>query len=239
MNLNELVTLPEDSEHRPDAIREALVKLRQVKDLTNVALGHLLYEVREKEYYKQWTYEEDGETKNFTSVEQYAFIEHNYDRTSTSTFIRIYETFVLKLGQPEERINSVGWGKLKMLLPRVDQDNVDEMLDIAEQNTQTKLKEIIHDADEESAKPKSSSDEEDVKWVKHKFALTEGQHQLLEKTFTIIEKVHGIESDSGKLEFLCATMLTSDNVEEYNQSLKANIGFIERAFGVKLQIVEE
>jgi len=241
-SLNSILAIA-DTGDRPTAVRDTLTKLRHLKDLTNVALGQLLWEVRENRYYENWTYEEDGEVKHFKSVDQYAFIEHNYDRTSTTTFIRVYETFILNLGISEERINQIGWGKLKMLLPRVDEENVEEWLTTAEGNTQTDLREIIDDYEYENETNVETSTEQvetvDAVWVKHKFALTSSQSDILETAFKKIEEVEGLTNDGSKLEYLCATYLTSANIESGEASLADNMKLVERAFGVKLQIAQE
>lgn len=230
----EVEEVPKDAE----SVLRTLRDLNRMRTMSSLAIGNLLYEADQSEFYKQWTYEEDGETKTYTSIEQFAFIEFSYERTATQTLMRIYKRYVLELGVDEDRLQQIGWGKLKMLLSQIDETNAERWLAEAENNSQTDLrtkineiKDAVDDAVEETS--------DTPKWVKYAFAVTEEQAEVVETTMRLLESNQNLESDSSKLEFLCSQYLISEHAEGENRSLEHFISVIESTFGVQLMVVPE
>jgi len=233
--MNELsIEIREDNPSQ--SVLENLRKINRLRSMSNVAFGHLLYEANEKGYYKDWTYQENGETKAYTSVYQAAMIEFSYDTSSIRTFMRVYETFILDLKIPQERINEISWAKLKMLLPRVDETNVEDWLEKAENNSQNDLRDNINES--QSGDQMEYQDLDDnPKWAKLNFVASEEQAEVIRLAMRLAKDHQELEKEAAQLEYIAASYLLASPEDNKLQALEKYIAIVENIFGVNLEVV--
>jgi len=96
---------------QPDRVRARIVELVNQLGENTYELGQNLYEVKYGNLYLEWGY---------GSFEEYVAEEVNFERRKADYCIGIWEKLSQKLGIPWERIEGIGWSKIKTVLPVIE-----------------------------------------------------------------------------------------------------------------------
>lgn len=102
-----------------------------------LSIGEGLYWIREMDGYHELGYD------SFTAY--LGSPDVGMSRQYAYSFMKVYETFGLQLPCSPERLEPIGVNKLYMIADHVDEDNVDEMLAMAEGNSMSDLDKYLSD----------------------------------------------------------------------------------------------
>lgn len=106
-------------------VLDAAVQLNSAANQTFITLGGILKYIHENGTYKTLGYEGKEGFKN------YAQGELGIDYRRSMYYIKIYE-MISEFGIPEDRAASIGWSKLLLLPSYMAEDNVEQLLELAE-----------------------------------------------------------------------------------------------------------
>jgi len=218
------------SENRSQTLLGFVEQVKQLKTCSNVVLARVLYEIEKNEYFKDWTYTEDGLTKNYNSISDFGRIVFEYSSSTTKTFLRIHEKFVVELQVADERLADLSWGNLKIVCPHVNADNLDMVLKLCEGKQKDVREWASQFAEEKNESP-----------PKYSFTCSVDQAEIFDQALEVsrdqIAKMGGSPpNESHVWEYICSQFLMiSDEV----MSLQDYLRLLESRFDVKLGLVED
>jgi len=232
MTMNNLIETVKNlpSENRAQTLLGFVEQVKQLKTCSNVVLARVLYEIEKNEYFKEWTYTEDGLTKNYSSISDFGRIVFEYSSSTTKTFLRIHEKFVVELQVADERLADLSWGNLKIVCPHVNADNLDMVLKLCEGKQKEVREWASQFAEEKNESP-----------PKYSFTCSVDQAEIFDQALDVsreqIAKMGGSPpNDSHVWEYICSQFLMiSDEV----MSLQDYLKLLESRFDVKLGLVSD
>jgi hypothetical protein len=232
MTMNNLIETVKNlpSENRSQTLLGFVEQVKQLKTCSNVVLARVLYEIEKNEYFKEWTYTEDGLTKNYSSISDFGRIVFEYSSSTTKTFLRIHEKFVVELQVADERLADLSWGNLKIVCPHVNADNLDMVLKLCEGKQKEVREWASQFAEEKNESP-----------PKYSFTCSVDQAEIFDQALDVsrdqIAKMGGSPpNDSHVWEYICSQFLMiSDEV----MSLQDYLKLLESRFDVKLGLVSD
>lgn len=232
MTMNNLIETVKNlpSENRSQTLLGFVEQVKQLKTCSNVVLARVLYEIEKNEYFKEWTYTEDGLTKHYSSISDFGRIVFEYSSSTTKTFLRIHEKFVVELQVADERLADLSWGNLKIVCPHVNADNLDMVLKLCEGKQKEVREWASQFAEEKNESP-----------PKYSFTCSVDQAEIFDQALDVsreqIAKMGGSPpNDSHVWEYICSQFLMiSDEV----MSLQDYLKLLESRFDVKLGLVDE
>ena len=145
--------------------------------------------------------------------------------------ISIYETFA-PLGVTEEQAAEIGWTKLRAMLPVVNEDNLEDLMEFAKDHNRAELEEKIQteyvDAGTEDTK---------VKKVTATFAFIEADYDVVESAIEAAQsELDGDPTKSEGIMLICSEWGTL--TQNFDQPLDVAIEQLEKRYGVTLQVVK-
>lgn len=245
--------------NRTTAVRDGVVKLAEAGGKLEIMAGALLAEVRDGEYWKLWTRTEasTGLEKAFVSFEDYLDTEVPFKRRKAFYLLSIYDKFVKELAIPLDVLKTVEWSKAKELTSIITKDNWESLLkavatmsvrDVIAMVAAVRAKSSMSvtgstDAEAGHSLVDPDVDESPSSTVRMSFNLFKPQAENL-KTALEIAKFEAGSDKPGHLIDMIATDYIAGRVAASTESFDALcgrldmiIGNIERAFGVKLEVV--
>jgi len=177
----------------------------------------------------------------YTSV--YHYVDDNFSKSKQTTdkIIQIYDVYVETLGISLESLSNVGWGKLSLLCSKVNEDNVDELLELATDMTQRELLERVKEDD--GLAPNETRDKNEL--IKMSFKVPEEMAEVIRTTIGVAkglysEMVDRPESDIPEgcaLEMICAHFLTQADLEgDPRSSLQNAVRALETSYQVNINV---
>lgn len=146
--------------------------------------------------------------------------------------ISIYETFA-PLGVTEEQAAEIGWTKLRAMVPVVNEDNLEDLMDFAKDNSRNELEEKIQteyiDAGTEDTKVKKTT--VTFSFIETDFDVVEGAIESAQK------ELDGDPTKSEGLMLICSEWATL--TDGFDQPVEKAIEAVEKRYGVKLAIVKD
>lgn len=209
-----VVAVPENTNTQPAIVDSARVQellaaqdaLTAAKSLSEQAeeaffsLGGVLSHVHETEAYKTLT-DEDGEPKyaGKKGFADYAFNELNVNYRKAMNLIAIYRKF-RELELDEQRAIRIGWTKLREMIPVMEADNADDLLEYGEEHTRDEIVDHVKvtyvSADEEASKR--------VKKTRLTFNLFEGNTEVVQNALDAAKELGNVETPEQALVLICA-----------------------------------
>ena len=228
-------------EQRRSAVREVLRGACHASDRLNFVAAEMLYEAGENGYFRTWTYEdEDGETKTYTKLEDFALREMNMKPRKVWYLVDIYKRLIVELKIPIERVRDLEWSKAKEITKIITEDNWEEILDRIRHMT---VREVAKWARERrgGALPAPEKKEDEDKRRSFIFKVDEEDASHIELALEIAEGMSGDKDKGALLQFICADFVSGSGGKDLAAGLlKLDIAMkaLEKAFDVKLQIAE-
>lgn len=177
--------------------------LKVAKDLTEeidcnfFKLGGILAKIQDESWW---------EGEGFVSFEIYIQAELGMPYRKAMYLISIYDHLV-ESGIPYEKVKDLGWTKLKEIAPVINEENVDDWVDTAENMNLLQLTDEVKDF-----KKGETSDDEVAEKVKNAvktkiFKLHAEQQEVVEEAIEVAKEASGSEFDSVALEYICLDYL--------------------------------
>lgn len=108
---------------RAMAVHKHVLELKRRTAMNFLDLGKAFAEIKTKKLYEAFSCE--------TFEEYLGTPELSFDRSTVFALIRIFETYVMKLGMPEKDLVDIHWSKLHKIAPVVTVANAEDMLEKA------------------------------------------------------------------------------------------------------------
>lgn len=188
-----------------DNATEVAIELNQSINESYFYLGGALARILQTgEYLKENGGDYDGED----AFGEFCQNEFGFKASKGRQLARIYHTFSSLPDFDPERLASIGWSKANMIERFVTEDNVEDLLDVAESTTQRQLtpvlKERFVEADGKTASGKAAGRASEKLVVKTmSFRLSEDSAESVEIALQQCMKQNGIESMDLALERIC------------------------------------
>lgn len=217
------------AENRAENLKSFVDQVKNLKNCSNLVLAKVLYEIDRDEHYLQWQYEEEGITKTFTSINDFARVNFEYSSSTTQTFLRIHQKFCIELQVPDERITCLPWGNLRIVCPHVTAENVEQVLKLCE-GKQKDVKEWAAQFQVVNDKP-----------PKYSFTCSPEQAEIFDTALDaaremIADMGGGPPLDSQVWEYIVSQFLM---IEQKPMRLTDYLTLLESRFAVKLGLVED
>lgn len=232
MNLIEQVkNLP--SENRSQILYDFVGQVKGLKTASNVVLSKLLWEIDKNGYYNEWTYEDNGVKHVYQSIADFARVQFEYSSSTTKTFVKIHEKFVIELGVAEEDLAQLPWGNLRIVLPHVTKENLEYVLKLCKEK-QKVVKDWVRD--------NFSEETDEEKTPKYSFTCSPSQADIFDAALDLSRELISKEcggpptTDAQVWEFICAQWLM---IEHVPRSLEDYLVIIGSRFDVKLGLRED
>lgn len=224
-------------EERRDAIRNINKAAFQAEDRLNLMAGELLYEVRENDYWKEWTFDApDGETRAYESFEEYAMEELSLQKRKAQYLTSIYEKLVVELDLPADDLREIEWSKVKEVLGIINSENASELLQMVKEKSLREISDYVKAMRGRSTDTGSVDDK-----VVKRFVCKPDQAENIEGALALAATMTKSDNDAVNLDAVC-TEFTATSVGEGEHGaigkLDSIIQHLERSFGVTLEIKE-
>lgn len=229
-------------EQRREAVRQVIDQSQQIDDRLNLVAGEMLYEVSVNEYWKTWEFvDADGVERAFKTFEEYCTEEANMQKRKAYYLISIYRVFCVDLDIPVDVLRDLEWAKAKELAkgkePVITQDNWEELLGKIEGMSVRQVKEMV--AAMRGGSGKVETDRE--KFNRLTFNVNDEQLKVVNDALDLAKTMSESDKPGWLLELICADFAASSaGVGKEAGLIKLDIAKrnLERAFGVKLEIVD-
>lgn len=210
---------------RKTAIKSIVSQLSMIDDLAHVYTAQLLWEIKQQQYFLEW---------GFANFQSYADSELQFSARKAYDLVKVYEKFHVELGMSAEEIRAMVWSKLAVLTRVVTSANVKELLAKAEKLSVEGLKELVQGM--------VAKDKGEDSFKQMKFKLAEGQFETTENALKVAGELSGSEKPGNNLELVCAEFLATkmgDHGQTLYESLELFVPVLERAYGVKIEVVKD
>jgi hypothetical protein len=181
------------------------------------------------------------ETWGYDSFEDYAQQELGMKRAKAYYFMQIWKQLHINAGIPKKKLAELNWSKAKELSPLVKQgvlteENRDEWIHKAKTTSVSKLIEATREA-----KAGSPVSKEVEKVFRVTYGLYEEQYDNLTKALDIAKVLAESDKPGHLLDLICTDFLAQHAGKHPNKkrALARHAAMVERAFGVKLIIVDD
>jgi hypothetical protein len=160
-------------------------------------IADLLYEAWDNKYYRHWGY------SNFHS-----FAEKELDIKGRKADFLVSTAKTLKrLGIPWDKVEHIGWRKLGTIASQMNEENHEELLELAEKNTQHQLAHIMR------AKREGTEIVADPP-KRLMVELPEEEHSIVQTAIEEAMKLDGVSSKARAITYICYEWYMSQQQEE-------------------------
>lgn len=193
-----------------DLIAKTAHALEAVDEETARELVHKLIEDTEFSYFKLGgvlsVINANGWFKPYGSFKDYVENEHGIKYRNARYFISIYETLV-EANIPWEKVKTIGWTKLKELLPVISTENVDQWVEVASKNSTLQLIEMVKSEKEQGTAETVETDKEPKTVTTMTFKVHEDQKATIKAAIDKAQKESGTDVATVALEHICLDYL--------------------------------
>jgi len=203
---------------RAEKVREEINKIK-IQTVSNyLRLAELLYEVREKQYYIDYGY---------NSFREYAELDLGTKERKAQYLIDIWRK-AKQLKLPEERLLQIGWTKTKEIVREMTEENVDELLDVAEKNPTPAVVQFIRERRGESVGTTQKIGE-----VRMSLRMSPDEADVILNAIESAKKEIDTENTVTALEMICMTYL-QEHEDATAPTLDSLIAYAKNIFMVDL-----
>lgn len=215
------VTVPASGNTRREQILQLAENAFLAGGRAKLTLGACLKEIRDERYW-----EAGGGYKSF---EHYGYSIFGYAPSTLSALIQVYSLFIESFQKNPDSIQHVGWAKLAMLAPIVTQENVDQLLTLAEAYTQAELRKHI-----KNLQGQHETEVKDSKGTKFTFQVATEQAEIVREALGMAEELNGTTTPGMTLEAIMADYLISHQSDTGVDYLELVISTIERIYDIRI-----
>ena len=206
---------------REDVIRGQLKEARDMNETSYVTMASLLHETYHNQYYTKWGHDD---------FEGYCDKELDFGYRKAKHLIEIWDK-VTDLKLDIKRVSALGWTKMRDLVKILTAKNSEKWLKKAEDMSHREVQEAVRIVRQKEGDP-------GVRTTKTKLEMTmsEAEAQII---LEAIETAKGLaETDNVVLamEMICQEWLEYKGAVPEARSLDAQIDYLEKAYGVKLEV---
>lgn len=244
------LTLPDKNApitERSSAIRDILKKAAFIDNKLQLAVGEALYEVVKNGYWKDWKFSSKDGERNFASWDEYLEYEMRMKKRKAAYLVDIYDTFIVRLGVPQEQISDLEWSKVKEITKIVNETNWKDVVDKIRPLSVTETQAFVDNFNKVLPAPTSTSPVNTStppavgeKFHGFKVNLSEGQLETVKNALEIAKVMTKSEKEGYQLELICAefiqTYVGNAEIDHYVNRIEDHIKRIEKAFGVKIKV---
>lgn len=172
---------------------EVLPKIKSLLDVVDtnyLDIGRLLWRVNEKNLYQLGNYE---------SFDEYVENELGFKRRKAKYLVSIWKRLRAELGVKKEKIEKVGWTKAKVILPVVNEENVERWLDKAKVMSVPELAAEVAQARGKEEKEKPEEDQYKTFTVR----LAMPQYENVESALSLAQMKTNSDSRAHNLDMIC------------------------------------
>lgn len=244
-------------EERRTAVREVVRRVGAVDDKLNLVAGEMLFEVHSNEYWRDWITvdEESGEERPFKSFSEWCETEANMRERKAYYLLSIYRVFCVELDIPLSVLRDLEWPKASLLAagrpPIITADNWEELLTKIKTMTAPQVREMVRlmrggasvssaATGGREAEPPARATGDDLS-IRRTFVLTKEQALTVDESLRLAGSMAASDKPGWLLELICADFLASSaGAGPKGALIKLDMArrCLERAFGVRMEIVE-
>jgi hypothetical protein len=227
-------------EQRKQVIRETVKKTINVDDRLGLVQGELLYEVKKNDYWKEWTFDDKGEPRNYKNFDEYIERELDMNRRKAYYLIDIYETFIVKLALPTSVLSDLEWSKAKELTKIIDKDNWPKLIDRIKTMSVSEVKEMAKELKGIKTSTGTRATSEESTSVRIPFVLAPDQAENVQEALKLAQSLSGSDKAGNNLDLICSEFITSaagtSGLDGVVSRLDYHIANLKRVYGVDLEI---
>lgn len=219
------------AEQRSQTLLGFIDQVKNLKNCSNIVLAKVLYEIEQEGYYEEWTYQDDGTTKTYSSINDFARVVFDYSSSTTQSFLRIHKKLSLDLGVPDDTLAALPWGNLRIVCPHVTEDNLEFVLKLCEGKQKDVRDWASQFAEDSGEKP-----------PKYSFTCSPEQAEIFDTALDIARELYAEETGSPPnnetfvWEYIAAKFL---QIEPRPLTLSDHLVILESRFDVRLGLVDE
>lgn len=181
-----------------------------------IAFSEGLYKIYHNEYWRDYGYE---------SFKSYTELELGIQYRTAMYSVNVWEA-LQKYNIDMDAAHSIGWSKLKLLVPHFTTKNYLDLITVAEGKTVAELKDELKRTTGKGEQPRLSVTLKDHEASKIFDALDESKNRI------------NTESYGAALEYICGEWMFANSGETSQTSVEEIIEFVHRNYGVNLEKVE-
>lgn len=205
-------------------VRARILDIQGQKEKGYVNLAILLFEAYIQKYYEGWGYND---------FKSYAEGELATKYRKAMNFVEIGER-AKSLNLSEERLEQIGWSKLRLLASVLTEKNAEDWLKQAEGSSYRELEETVR-----TNRVGNGELPDRPKTIKLSFKMSEAESGVI---LSAIEEAKGlIQSDNLTLaiEMICSDWLETKGSTPQKANLDNHIQYLERVYACKLEVKDE
>lgn len=175
--------------------RDIRILLRDLKtniDRAYLEMGKQLYMVIKAKLYEAW---------GFATFGEYVYADLGYRERKARYLVSIWQKLVVELGISEERISQIEWSKAKEIVGVVNEENVEDWLAKAENQTALELMEEVR---------RVRTGEPEAKITRMTFTLLDDQADIVKEALTVVGELAGSDKPGHLLTCICADFLSGN-----------------------------
>jgi len=184
---------------KSDDLRRELIRARDSISEGYFRMAALLKKAFDTRAYSDWGY---------TTWKEYVEQEMDMGERKAQYLMKIHHWFVTVIKDPtvKERVEHLGWTKVKYLVGVVDEENVDYWVERAESMTAVQLEEYIRQLKTNEDGPGPEAEQLSTMTFRLYPSQAENVQEALEKAAEIAEKEDEVEAKKGHLlDLICST----------------------------------
>lgn len=214
-----------------EADEEVLPKIKGLLDVVDtnyLDIGRLLWRVNEKNLYQLGGYDD---------FESYVEEELGFKKRKAKYLVSIWKRLRAELGVKKSMIEKVGWTKAKVILPVVNEENVEQWLDKAKNLPVSKLAAEVAQA--KGKQDKEKPDEEQFKTFTVRLAVP--QFENVESALKLAELRSQSDRRSHQLDMICLEYNAASigGTDSGDAALQRYVNTLKSHFGVNILIVKD
>ena len=232
---------------RSSAIRDILKKAAFIDNKLQLAVGEALFEVMKNGYWKDWKFNSKEGERSFASWEEYLENEMHMKKRKAAYLVDIYDTFIVRLGVPQEQISDLEWSKVKEITKIVNETNWKDVVDKIRPLSVTETQAFVENYNRVLPAPTTNTSTNTTpapatgeKFQTFKLNVSEGQNETIRNALSIAKTITKSDKDNYCMELICAEYIAiyvgNPEVDHYVNRLEVHIKKLEEVFGVKIKV---
>jgi hypothetical protein len=209
-----------------ETARDLVAKLIEDTEFSFFKLGGVLSVINANGWYEP-----------YGSFKEYVEHEHGIKYRNARYFISIYETLV-EANIPWEKVKTIGWTKLKELLPVLSTENVDKWVEIANKNSTLQLIELVKSEKDQGTAETAETDSEPKTVTTMTFKVHDDQKATVKAAIEKAQKEAGTDVATVALEFICIDYLNGAPKAGKAQAKHKPIGETMKELGLEKTLEE-
>lgn len=218
------------------SVREFAKKTLQMGGCLELVQGEVLYEIKHKEYWKEWGY---------SDFKDYIEEEMEFKWRKGYYLVEMYDKFVVELGLSKEELIGIEWSKAKELVSVITAKNSKGLLKKLSKNSLKEIKKIVKRMKNKAAGiPEEDDDTEATSGEPQQrlnVVLKGGQIRNVEDAMAIAQQATGSEAGGNLLDLICTEFLAG-KVDDLNvqamTGVEDHIKNLERVYNCNIKLMK-